>query len=64
MGGTGISRGQVSRICAQLDSDVATWRARPLDEQAFPYAFLDVSYCKVRLDARAWCPRPSSSRPA
>jgi putative transposase len=26
MGGTGISRSQVSRICAQLDSDVATWR--------------------------------------
>jgi putative transposase len=52
MGGTGISRSQVSRICAQLDSDVAAWRARPLDEQAFPYVFLDATYCKVRINAR------------
>jgi putative transposase len=52
MGGTGISRSQVSRICSQLDSDVAAWRARPLDEQAFPYVFLDATYCKVRINAR------------
>jgi putative transposase len=52
MGGTGISRSQVSRICAQLDTDVAAWQARPLDEQAFPYVFLDATYCKVRLNAR------------
>ena len=52
MGGTGISRSQVSRICAQLDADVAAWRARPLDEQAFPYVFLDATYCKVRINAR------------
>jgi putative transposase len=52
MGGTGISRSQVSRICAQLDADVAAWRARPLGEQAFPYVFLDATYCKVRINAR------------
>jgi putative transposase len=52
MGGTGISRSQVSRICAQLDTDVAAWQARPLDEQAFPYVFLDATYCKVRINAR------------
>ncbi|MCA1722601.1 MAG: IS256 family transposase [Actinobacteria bacterium] len=52
MGGTGISRSQVSRICAQLDADVAAWQARPLDEQPFPYVFLDATYCKVRINAR------------
>ena len=52
LGGTGISRSEVSRICAGLDSDVATWRARPLGEQAFPYVFLDATYCKVRINAR------------
>jgi putative transposase len=43
MGGTGISKSEVSRICAKLDTEVATWRARPLDEQAFPYVFLDAT---------------------
>jgi putative transposase len=49
LGGTGISKSEVSRICAQLDRDVAAWRARSLDEQAFPYVFCDATYCKVRL---------------
>ena len=52
MGGTGISRSEVSRICAQLDRDVAAWRSRPLTEQAFPYVFCDATYCKVRLGGR------------
>jgi putative transposase len=52
LGGTGISKSEVSRICAQLDDDVAAWRARPLDEQAFPYVFCDATYCKVRLSGR------------
>jgi putative transposase len=52
MGGTGISKSEVSRICAQLDADVAAWRSRPLDHIAFPYVFLDATYCKVRLNQR------------
>ncbi len=52
MGGTGISKSEVSRICAQLDTDVASWRTRPLDHIAFPYVFLDATYCKVRLNQR------------
>jgi putative transposase len=52
MGGTGISKSEVSRICAQLDEDVAAWRSRPLDEIAFPYVFLDATYCKTRLNKR------------
>ncbi len=52
MGGTGISKSEVSRICAQLDADVAAWRSRPLDEIAFPYVFLDATYCKARINQR------------
>jgi len=52
MGGTGISKSEVSRICAQLDTEVAIWRTRTLDHLAFPYVFLDATYCKVRLNGR------------
>ena len=52
MGGTGISKSEVSRICAQLDTDVALWRTRTLEHIAFPYMFLDATYCKVRINQR------------
>jgi putative transposase len=52
MGGTRISKSEVSRICAQLDADVAAFRTRPLEEIAFPYVFLDATYCKVRINKR------------
>jgi putative transposase len=52
MGGTGISKSEVSRICAKLDAEVAAWRTRPLDDITFPYVFLDATYCKVRLNQR------------
>src|SRR3954451_20630600 len=49
---SGISKSEVSRICGQLDTEVAAWRARPLDEQAFPYVFCDATYCKARVGGR------------
>ena len=49
---SGISKSEVSRICAQLDAEVAAWRSRLLDELAFPYVFLDATYCKARVNAR------------
>ncbi len=52
MGGTGISKSEVSRICSQLDAEVVLWRTRTLDHLAFPYLFLDATYCKVRLGGR------------
>jgi putative transposase len=52
MGGTGISKSEVSRICAKLDTEVAAWRSRPLGETPFPYVFLDATYCKVRIGQR------------
>lgn len=49
---SGISKSEVSRICAQLDADVAAWATRPLDHVGFPYVFLDATYCKARINGR------------
>jgi putative transposase len=42
----------VSRICADLDTEVAAFRDRSLAGQGFPYVFLDATYCKARVDHR------------
>jgi len=44
---TGISKSEVSRICAGLDAEVAEFRDRTLASQDFPYVFLDATYCKA-----------------
>jgi len=49
---TGISKSEVSRICADLDEEVSAFRDRSLAEQAFPYVFLDATYCKARVNRR------------
>jgi len=49
---SGISKSEVSRICAALDEEVAAWRDRPLDHTWFPYLYLDATYLKVRLHGR------------
>lgn len=49
---TGISKSEVSRICAGLDEEVAAFRDRSLAEAAFPYVFLDATYCKARVGRR------------
>jgi putative transposase len=49
---TGISRSEVSRICADLDAEVSSFRDRSLADQAFPYVFLDATYGKARVDRR------------
>ncbi len=43
----GISKSEVSRICAELDDVVAAFRDRPLGHTAFPYVFLDATYVKA-----------------
>lgn len=45
---SGISKSEVSRICADLDAEVAAFRDRPLADTAFPYVFLDATFCKAR----------------
>ena len=47
LGITGISKSEVSRICAALDAEVETFRKRPLIE-AYPYVWFDATYLKVR----------------
>jgi transposase-like protein len=49
---TGISKSEVSRICAELDEEVAAFRGRSLKESAYPYVFLDATYCKARVNRR------------
>jgi len=49
---TGISKSEVSRICADLDAEVAVFRDRTLAGLAFPYVFLDATYCKARVNHR------------
>jgi putative transposase len=50
--GSGISKSEVSRICAQLDADLEAFRNRPLDHVEFPYVFADATYLKGRVDGR------------
>ena len=48
---TGISKSEVSRICAGLDERVDAFRNRTLGHVAFPYIYLDATYINVRDDA-------------
>ena len=48
LGGTGISKSEVSRICATLDEEVGRFRTRRLDGIEYPYVFLDATYLHVR----------------
>ncbi len=45
---SGISRSEVSRICAELDAQVEAFRTRRLDHARFPYVHLDATYLHVR----------------
>ena len=48
---TGISKSEVSRICAGLDERVDAFRNRTLGHTGFPYVYLDATYINVRDDA-------------
>ncbi len=49
---SGISKSEVSRICADLDEEVGALRDRSLAGQTFPYVFIDATYCKARVNRR------------
>ena len=51
LGMTGISKSQVSRLCEELDEEVARFRERPL-EGTYPYVWIDATYVKARQDGR------------
>jgi putative transposase len=49
---SGISKSEVSRICAELDRDLEAFRTRPLGHVEFPYVFADATYLKGRVNGR------------
>jgi len=51
MGMSGISKSQVSRLCAEIDEKVKAFLHRPL-EGDWPYVWLDATYLKVRQNGR------------
>jgi transposase-like protein len=51
MGAGGMSKSQVSRLCAEIDERVNAFLTRPL-EGAWPYLWLDATYVKVREGGR------------
>ena len=52
LGCDGISKSQVSRICSELDSVVASFLGRPLDAGPYRYLWLDALTQKVREEGR------------
>jgi hypothetical protein len=48
---TGVSKSEVSRICAGLDREIEAFRTRSLTQTQFPYVFCDATFCKVRVGA-------------
>ena len=51
LGIAGMSKSEVSRLCASLDAQVSAFRTRRLDGE-YPYLFLDARYEHVREDER------------
>ena len=51
LGMSGISKSQVSRLCAEIDERVTAFLERPL-EGDWPYLWIDATYLKVRQHGR------------
>jgi transposase-like protein len=51
MGMSGISKSQVSRLCAEIDDKVKAFLGRPI-EGDWPYLWIDATYVKVRQNGR------------
>src|SRR6201999_1546945 len=51
MGMSGISKSQVSRLCAEIDDKVKAFLNRPI-EGDWPYLWIDATYVKVRTAGR------------
>ena len=51
IGMSGISKSQVSRLCAEIDEQVTAFLERPL-EGDWPYLWIDATYLKVRQNGR------------
>jgi putative transposase len=51
LGMSGVSKSQVSRLCAEIDERVTAFLTRPL-EGDWPYLWIDATYLKVRQNGR------------
>ncbi len=51
LGMSGVSKSQVSRLCAEIDERVTAFLERPL-EGDWPYLWIDATYLKVRQNGR------------
>ncbi|BAQ44263.1 MULTISPECIES: IS256 family transposase [Methylobacterium] len=51
LGGTGISRSQVSRLCQEIDERVNAFLEQPIEGE-WPYLWIDATYVKVRQNHR------------
>lgn len=51
MGGTGISKSEVSRLCEEIDGRVQAFLARPIEGDC-PYLWVDATYVKTRQEVR------------
>ncbi|MGO8911704.1 MAG: IS256 family transposase [Bradyrhizobium sp.] len=51
MGGSGVSKSQVSRLCEEIDEKVGAFLDRPLEGE-WSYVWLDATYVKVRKNGR------------
>src|ERR671920_1694870 len=47
LGASGVSKSQVSRLCAEIDERVNAFLTRPLEGE-WPYVWIDATYVKVR----------------
>jgi putative transposase len=51
MGGTGVSKSQVSRLCEEIDERVQAFLNRPIEGE-WPYLWIDATYIKSRQGGR------------
>ncbi|BAU89038.1 MULTISPECIES: IS256 family transposase [Methylobacteriaceae] len=51
MGGTGVSKSQVSRLCQEIDERVNAFLDRPIEGE-WPYLWIDATYVTVRSEGR------------
>lgn len=51
LGGTGISKSQVSRLCQEIDERVNAFLERPIEGE-WPYLWIDATYVKMRQNHR------------
>ena len=51
LGMSGISKSQVSRLCAEIDEKVTAFLGRPI-EGDWPYLWIDATYVKARAEGR------------